>query len=331
VTSGAAGPRLVTLRALGLGDLLTAVPALRGLRRAFPGHHHVLLAPASWAPLVDAIGAVDELVPVDGRRPALAGAAVPSGTTAVERPEVAVNLHGRGPDSHRLLLALGPGRLLGFRHPAVPGSGGGPAWCAQEHEVRRWCRMLGSHGVAADPGDLALPVPPPPRRPLAGATVVHPGASSAARRWPPERFASVARAERDAGRAVVVTGGDAEAELVGEVVDRAGLGDEAVLVGAGLGALMAVVAHAGRAVCGDTGVAHLATAFATPSVVLFGPVPPSLWGPPDDRPWHRALWAGHLGDPHGEQVDAGLLALEVADVLAALDRLPAPAAERRAG
>ena len=39
--------RLVVLRALGLGDLLTAVPALRGLARAFPDHERVLLAPAA--------------------------------------------------------------------------------------------------------------------------------------------------------------------------------------------------------------------------------------------------------------------------------------------
>ena len=40
------GPVVLALRALGLGDALTGVPALRGLRRAFPGHRLVLAAPA---------------------------------------------------------------------------------------------------------------------------------------------------------------------------------------------------------------------------------------------------------------------------------------------
>ena len=44
--------------------------------------------------------------------------------------------------------------------------------------------------------------------------------------------------------------------------------------------LAALIARAGRVLCGDTGVAHLAPAFGIPSVVLFGPVPPSEWGPP---------------------------------------------------
>jgi ADP-heptose:LPS heptosyltransferase len=73
-------------------------------------------------------------------------------------------------------------------------------------------------------------------------------------------------------------------------------------------------------VCGDTGVAHLATAFGTPSVVLFGPTPPSEWGPPPNRPRHQVLWAGRRGDPHGQSPDAGLLAIEVPDVLGALNR-----------
>jgi ADP-heptose:LPS heptosyltransferase len=78
-------------------------------------------------------------------------------------------------------------------------------------------------------------------------------------------------------------------------------------------------------VCGDTGIAHLATAFGTPSVVLFGPVSPALWGPPA-RPWHRVLWAGGVGDPHARDPDPGLLSIDVGAVLEALNHLPGRAA-----
>jgi ADP-heptose:LPS heptosyltransferase len=70
--------------------------------------------------------------------------------------------------------------------------------------------------------------------------------------------------------------------------------------------------------CGDTGVAHLATALGTASVVLFGPTAPAAWGPPRDRPRHTVLWAGRTGDPHGSQPDPGLLEIETDDVVAAL-------------
>jgi len=84
--------------------------------------------------------------------------------------------------------------------------------------------------------------------------------------------------------------------------------------------LAAVVAAAARVVCGDTGVAHLATALGRPSVVLFGPTPPAEWGPPPDRPQHVVLHRGGRGDPHAERPDAGLLAITVQDVLGMTDR-----------
>jgi ADP-heptose:LPS heptosyltransferase len=74
-------------------------------------------------------------------------------------------------------------------------------------------------------------------------------------------------------------------------------------------------------VSGDTGVAHLATAFGRPSVVLFGPTSPATWGPPPGRGEHRVLWSGRTGDPHGGRPHAGLLAIEPDAVLAELATL----------
>ena len=262
------------------------------------------------------IGAVDELVDVAPLAP------LPE---SARGPELAVNLHGSGPQSHRLLLDRQPGRLIAFRHPDVPQSSRSPRWREGEHEVERWCRLLSQSGIPADPGRLEIPRPPgEPPAGVEGATVIHPGAASRARRWPPERFAAVARAERAAGRRVVVTGSRAEGALGRTVAAAAGLSSADVLAGRlDLAELAGVVAAAGRVVCGDTGVAHLATALRTPSVVLFGPTPPSAWGPPPGRPWHRVLWAGGCGDPHGDREDPGLLRITPAQVIAALGELPA--------
>jgi ADP-heptose:LPS heptosyltransferase len=334
---------VLALRALGVGDLLTAVPALRALARAFPRHERVLAAPAALAPLVALIGPDPGRVPQPSERvvgrlqrvPAWVGRdAVPDPSAGIAlpwRPSVAVNLHGRGPQSHRLLLATAPERLIAFAHDDPTGSRGdrldGPAWDAGEHEVQRWCRLLSEHGIAADPRELDLPAPPDVDVDTGDGpvTLLHPGAASAARRWPLERWAAVARAERAARRTVVVSGSPAEQPLAQRVADEAGLSPRTVAAGrTDLRELAALVAGAERVVCGDTGVAHLATALGTPSVVLFGPASPAAWGPPPERPWHRVLWSGRSGDPHAVATDPGLLEISVAEVLQALGELPSP-------
>jgi ADP-heptose:LPS heptosyltransferase len=238
---------------------------------------------------------------------------------------MAVNLHGRGPQSHRVLLCARPGRVVAFRNERVPQIDG-PEWRAGEHEVQRWCRLLRESGIPADPGRLGID-PPASRAPAAaaGATLIHPGAAAAGRRWPADRWAEVARRELAAGRRVVMTGSAPERPLAEAVARAAGLGAEAVLAGrTDVVGLAAAVGAAARVACGDTGVAHLATALGRPSVVLFGPTPPGEWGPPPERARHRALWTGGRGDPHAGSTDPGLLAITpdaVAGELSALDAL----------
>lgn len=301
---------VLVLRALGLGDLLTAVPALRAVRRGFPAHRIALATPGPLAPLARMTGAVDTVLPAHGLVP-------PQWPPHLgPRPAVAVNLHGRGPQSHRLLLALRPGRLMAFAHPELDGAPG-PPWRADEHEVSRWCRLTGWYGIPADPADLGLPEPATPS-PAPAATVVHPGAGAPARCWPAGRFAAVAAALRREGHRVVVTGDPSETGLASRVAALAGLSPDSCLAGrTTVTDLAALVAGARLVICGDTGIGHLATAYRTPSVLLFGPVPPARWGPPPRRAQHVALWAGHTGDPHGRRPDPGLLEIGIGDVVEA--------------
>ncbi|MEV1171535.1 glycosyltransferase family 9 protein, partial [Nonomuraea sp. NPDC049784] len=206
-----------------------------------------------------------------------------------------------GPQSIEALRRTEPARLISF--------GTGPPYPEGVHEVRRWCGLLEWHGIPADPADLTLGISD-----RMGPTIVHPGAAYPARRWPPERFAEVAAALDD----VVVTGNSDEVPLARRVAELAGLPPERMLAGrTELADLIDLVSRARLVVCGDTGVAHLATAFCVPSVVLFGPVSPALWGPPPG--WrHVALWAGRNGDPHGQRPDPGLLKIEVSEVVDAV-------------
>ncbi len=203
-------PRVLLLRALGLGDFLTGVPAYRAVRRAFPGHRVVLAAPAVLAPLVPLTEAVYELLPTGELQP------VPwSGPP----PDLAVDLHGRGPASHQLAADLHPRRLIVFGGEHAGGFAG-PRWQAGEHEVTRWCRLLAESGVPADPADLLLAPPP---QALPARTLLHPGAAAPSRRWPAADFAAVARRLAAAGHDIALTGSAAERELALAVAGQAGL------------------------------------------------------------------------------------------------------------
>ncbi len=321
-------PVVLALRALAIGDLLVAVPALRALRRAHPEHRLVLATAPVLAPLVGRVGGIDALLPTpDPTAVAWSGAA----------PAVAVNLHGTGPQSHRSLEAVHPRRRIGFRRPDLHPPWEGPTWdavaAAHPHERARWCALLSSVGIPADPDDLRLRPGPgsggaPPDVPGPGGApghglgaapvLVHPGAAFGAKRWPVDRFAAVAAA-LDPTAPVVVTGSPAERPLAGEVAARAGLPAERVLAGAtDLGQLCDLVATAELVISGDTGIAHVASAYATPSVVLFGPVDPAQWGPPTDGP-HVALAhpAARRGVRFADEPDPALLAIGVDEVLGA--------------
>jgi ADP-heptose:LPS heptosyltransferase len=305
------------LRALGLGDFLTGVPAYRALRAAFPRHETVLAAPAVLAPLAALTGAVDRVLATAELEPvAWTGAS----------PDVAVDLHGNGPASHRLVESLAARRTMLYASPQAPDVNG-PWWVPGEHEVVRWCRLLEWHGVPADAEDLSLARPD--LAVPAGVVVLHPGAASTGRRWPADRFAAVARALAGGGHPVVITGTPAERSLARSVAAGADLPTDAVL-DTGLLDLAALVASARAVICNDTGVSHLATAYGTPSVTLFGPVSPALWGPPPGRSRHVALWhgtGGRPGDAHGAATDPRLLRISVEEVLAAVTSLLARSRE----
>jgi len=320
-------PELLALRALKLGDLLVAVPAIHGLRAAYPRHRLVLAVPRWLDPIVDLIGGIDALLPTPGLDQPL--------PLEPGRIDVAVNLHGSGPESRRLIDALGARIRMTHRVVEIDGASRDPSlpdpslpdpslpdpslpeWRDDLHERRRWVRLVGAFGVRADPDDVRLRSAPCARG-YEGATVVHVGAAYGSRLWPVDRFAAVARALADAGHRVVFTGSAAERERALAVASAARMGEDVVLAGRlELARFAGTVERARLVISADTGAAHLASAYGTPSVVLFGPVGPERWGPPPGP--HAVLTHAdrRRGDPFAADPDPALLAVTVDEVLSA--------------
>jgi len=108
---------------------------------------------------------------------------------------------------------------------------------------------------------------------------INPGANKPAKRWPAERFAVIADRIFDTYRArVCVLGGPAERALANKVVSSAHAPDGAIVAlperGLTIGSLKGALRQAALLLTNDTGPRHIAAAFNTPCVALFGPTDP---------------------------------------------------------
>jgi ADP-heptose:LPS heptosyltransferase len=109
--------------------------------------------------------------------------------------------------------------------------------------------------------------------------VIRPGASQANKRWPTERFASIAQWLREAhGIATVVNLGPGDEQIAAEVRQRfAGLG---IIIGdLELRGLVALLAGSSLFIGNDTGPTHIAAALGRKSVVIFGASDSKVWSP----------------------------------------------------
>ncbi len=305
--------RIALFRALHLGDLLCAVPALRALRERFPGAEITLIGLPWVRGLLDRYPYVDRFQEFPGYRGLEGLAWEPVRTESFleearrRRYDLALQMHGDGRVSNGFVAQLGARVSLGYRSEA---SGLPPKldlelrWAEGEHEVQRWLRLVSVLGAMGTPR-LEFPLAPRDwmeaervatragidlQKPMVG---LHPGGKEPSKRWPAERFAQVA--DRLAGETeaqVVVTGSREELEIAHRAAALVRSGRARVVAGeTSLGGLAALLARMRLLVTNDTGPSHLAAALGVPSVVIFGPTDPRRWAPLDSSS-HRALWSG---------------------------------------
>ncbi|MEI6972371.1 MAG: glycosyltransferase family 9 protein, partial [bacterium] len=115
-----------------------------------------------------------------------------------------------------------------------------------------------------------------------GVIVIHPGSGSARKNWPAAWFVALARRLRDeCGIQSVFTFGEADSGVKAELVDA--LREFAAVSGRDLLALAALVAACRCYIGNDSGITHLAAALDVPTVAMFGPTDPAIWGPRGSR------------------------------------------------
>lgn len=287
--------RILVIRAGALGDCVLMLPTLAALRAHFPrARIDVMGYPMRWV-WSQGRGIVDEVHAIE--RPGMhlmfcEGVELPAPLTAFlggydtvlsYRPDpegtFTANLRKLGvrsvlsqspfpppppPKVHVADHALQLTAALGVLPPAAT-----PRLHASAAERASVQPFFSEHGI--DPGRDRL-------------VVLHPGSGGESRRWPIERVAALARLLGAQARVrIVIITGYAEQGIATLLFPLIEAVDPIVAENWPLIPLIGLLAYAAVFVGNDSGLTHLAAAFDRPTVAIFGPSDPEVWGPRGER------------------------------------------------
>jgi len=285
------------LRALFLGDFLCAEPALRALKTRFPLAQITLIALPWIEPLLRRYTCVDRFLAFPGCQGIAEVPYQPAATEAFLAQaqetgyDLAIQMHGSGPESNDFVAALGAPVSLGYSPASTPSPLTMPVPYPGDdvHEARKWLGLVAHVGATGRPtpelpilpeeeaeaGELAAPLDR--KRPI---VALHAGSRDPARRWAPERFAALADQLWDTRDCQVILTGSRDDAETNALVLRACRAPVADLSGqTSIGALAALLGRVDLLVTNDSGPSHVAWARGVRSVILFGPTSPARWAP----------------------------------------------------
>lgn len=288
--------QVLVVRLRSIGDTVLTTPSLIALRRFLPEARIDILLEEWIAPVLQGLAEVDRVITIDSQS-FLSRVRVAQQLRATGY-DVVYNLHG-GTTATLLTRATGAKHRVGFAHyqyrrlhnHLAPSSA--ELWGTRKlHSVEQQLALIGWTGVPVTDRpatrlavtiEAAASVTRKLRetgfdgtRPFA---VIHPAASYLTKQWAVDKFARVA--ENLAGRdlpSVVIAAPD-EGPIITTLIkeSRAKVAGLATL---SLPEVTALTARSRLFVGNDSGIAHIAVATGTPSVVIFGSSNVTHW-----RPW----------------------------------------------
>ena len=289
--------RIVCVRTDNLGDVLMTTPALRALKQARPDRHLTLLTSRAGAAAAACVPEIDECIVYDAPwashadDPGHAGdaallarlrdgaydAAVIFTVFSQSPLPAAMLLRQAGIDTVAAHCRENPYRLISDR--LVEPETGMPS----RHEVQRQLDLVAALGARCSDTRLSLRIDEAARQGIAARLnragiadyrpwlLVHPGASAASRRYPPELYASALRLLREETGLPIVFGGTRDERPTIDAI-RAALGARGTLSLAGeldFAECAAAIAGASVLISNNSGPVHVAAATGTPVVDLY--------------------------------------------------------------
>lgn len=291
---------VLIVRLRSIGDTVLATPSLFALKRFLPNARVDILLEDWVAPVLEGFEYIDNIITL--KRGSTTGRAAVARQLRAARYDVAYNLHG-GTTSTLLTRASGATHRVGYstyqygrlhNHLSPPSS---VLWDREKtHSVEQQLALLGWTGVpVTDRPATRLAVTDQAAakisarleaagfdkssKPLA---VIHPAAAFDTKQWATDKFARVAEHLESRGLSVVAITAQSESHLAERLREQTPT-PLLTFTDLSLPEVTALLSQARLFIGNDSGIAHIAAAVATPSVVIFGSSNTAHW-----RPWAKA-------------------------------------------
>jgi lipopolysaccharide heptosyltransferase II len=292
---------VLVVRLRSIGDTVLSTPSLIALKQFLP-HAEVDILLEDWvAPLLDGFDAVDSVLAVGSSNSARL---ITARSIRRRKYDVVFNLHG-GTTATFFTFASGAPHRIGFKyyqyaffHNILVGSSVDFWKRERVHSVEQQLALLGSVGVPVS-ADLrtGLAVTPSAlesleRKFAAGSrplndvgrfALLHPAAAFATKQWPVQNFARTAEFLNEKGIAVVAIAAKGERQVLHDLQTKS-TAPILTFDDLTLPEISALASRAALFVGNDSGIAHIAAAVGTPSVVIFGSSNRDHWRPWTDAP-----------------------------------------------
>lgn len=291
--------RVLVIRLRSIGDTVLSTPSLFALKRFLP-HASVDILLEDWvAPVLDGYEHIDNVVTVP--RKGTAARARVAARLRGNRYDVVYNLHG-GTTATLLTRATGAKHRVGysdyqiarFHNHLSPASAS--LWEREKtHSVEQQLGLLGWTGVPVSdrpPTQLAVvditATKIAERLKTVGLesapfAVVHPAAAFDTKQWAAQNFAEVITELTARQIPTIAITGPGETALVDQLRQMSA-SSIVSFPNLSLPEVTALLSRARLFIGNDSGIAHMAAAVETPSVVIFGSSNRAHWGPWSTKP-----------------------------------------------
>jgi len=290
--------RVLIVRLRSIGDTVLCTPSLIALKRFLPEAQVDILLEDWVAPILDGFESVDNVLTVG---PGAVGRIAVARNIRRRKYDVVFNLHG-GTTATFFVATSGARHRVGYSNYQYSFlynhllSSPSDFWKRDAtHSAEQQLALLGflgvpvedrpkSHLAVTESSMASLETKLTPQfsidEPFA---IIHPLAASKTKEWQIEKFAQTAEFLTDKGLGVAVVGTANDSAVLDELqsLSRVAIKQMTNLT---LPELTALASKAKLFVGNDSGVAHIAAAVQTPSVVVFGSSNRDHWRPWTDAP-----------------------------------------------